>query len=102
MLTDLVIQYGYVMVVAGVIVEGDATLVTASILAHRGYMKLGLRASTELTRKFVDAAGIGFALGSKTGFAVADVDNKIPGMARRVPEFRPERLPFVRIRGARQ
>ena len=42
MLTDLVIQYGYVMVVAGVIVEGDATLVTASILAHRGYMKLGM------------------------------------------------------------
>jgi len=42
--------------------------------AVRGYMKLGLRASTELTRKFVDAAGIGFALGSKTGFAVADVD----------------------------
>jgi len=41
-LTDLVIQYGYVMVVAGVIVEGDATLVTASILAHRGYMKLGM------------------------------------------------------------
>ena len=41
MLTDLVIQYGYVMVVAGVIVEGDATLVAASILAHRGYLKIG-------------------------------------------------------------
>jgi hypothetical protein len=60
------------------------------------------RASTELTRRFANAAGIGFVLGSKTGFAVADVDNKIPGMARRVPEFRRERLPFVRIRGARQ
>ena len=41
MLTDLVIRYGYLMVVAGVIVEGDATLVAASILAHRGYLKIG-------------------------------------------------------------
>jgi membrane protein DedA with SNARE-associated domain len=42
MLTDLVVRYGYLMVVAGVIFEGDATLVTASFLAHRGYMKLGV------------------------------------------------------------
>ena len=53
MLTDLVIRYGYLMVVAGVIVEGDATLVAASILAHRGYLKLGvviaLGALTSLT-----------------------------------------------------
>ena len=53
MLTDLVIRYGYVMVVAGVIVEGDATLVAASILAHRGYLKLStvmaLGAVTSLT-----------------------------------------------------
>jgi membrane protein DedA with SNARE-associated domain len=53
MLTDLVIRYGYLMVVAGVIVEGDATLVAASILAHRGYLALGavmaLGAVTSLT-----------------------------------------------------
>jgi membrane protein DedA with SNARE-associated domain len=53
MLTDLVIRYGYLMVVAGVIVEGDATLVAASILAQRGYLKLGvviaLGAVTSLT-----------------------------------------------------
>jgi len=42
MLTELVVQYGYLMVVAGVIVEGDATLVTASFLAHRGYLALGV------------------------------------------------------------
>jgi membrane protein DedA with SNARE-associated domain len=52
-LTDLVIRYGYLMVVAGVIVEGDATLVAASILAHKGYLKLGtvmlLGAVTSLT-----------------------------------------------------
>ena len=42
MLTELVMQYGYLMVVAGVIVEGDATLVAASVLAHRGYMKLSV------------------------------------------------------------
>ena len=41
MLTDLVIRYGYIMLVAGVIVEGDATLVAASVLAHRGYLALG-------------------------------------------------------------
>ena len=42
MLSDLVIQYGYLMVVAGVLVEGDATLMTASVLAHRGYMRLSV------------------------------------------------------------
>ena len=40
MLTDLVVHYGYLMVVAGVIFEGDATLVTAAFLAHRGYLNL--------------------------------------------------------------
>ena len=53
MLTDLVIRYGYLMVVAGVIVEGDATLVAASILAHKGYLGIGtvmtLGAVTSLT-----------------------------------------------------
>jgi membrane protein DedA with SNARE-associated domain len=53
MLTDLVIRYGYLMVVAGVIVEGDATMVAAAILAHRGYLKIGvvvaLGAVTSLT-----------------------------------------------------
>ena len=39
-----------------------------------GYMRLGLRASTELTRKFADADGIGFALGSRNRIAVVDVD----------------------------
>ena len=42
MLTDLVIRYGYLMVVAGIIVEGDATLVAAAFLAHRGYFKLSI------------------------------------------------------------
>src|SRR6478735_11548618 len=42
MLSDLVVQYGYLMVVAGVIVEGDATVVTAAFLAHRGYLKLSV------------------------------------------------------------
>ena len=40
MLTELVVRYGYLMVVAGTIVEGDATLVTASFLARRGYLEL--------------------------------------------------------------
>lgn len=66
MLTDLVIRYGYLMVVAGVLVEGDATLVTASVLAHRGYMKLSvvmtLAALTSLTMNQVY-----FRLGRKHG-----------------------------------
>ena len=53
MLSDLVVKYGYLMVVAGVIVEGDATVVTAAFLAHRGYLKLGaviaLAAITSMT-----------------------------------------------------
>jgi membrane protein DedA with SNARE-associated domain len=41
-LTELVMRYGYLMVAAGVMVEGDATLATASFLAHRGYLNLYL------------------------------------------------------------
>ena len=33
-------RYGYLMVAAGVMFEGDATLATASFLAHRGYLNL--------------------------------------------------------------
>lgn len=40
MLAELLARYGYLMVVGGIIVEGDATLVTASFLAHRGYLVL--------------------------------------------------------------
>jgi membrane protein DedA with SNARE-associated domain len=34
------LHYGYLFVFAGTIVEGDATLLTAAFLAHRGYFKL--------------------------------------------------------------
>jgi hypothetical protein len=46
------------------------------IPAVRNYMKLGLRASTELTRKFANAQGIGIALGSLNRLAVVDADTK--------------------------
>ncbi|MEP6782817.1 MAG: DedA family protein [Acidobacteriota bacterium] len=66
MLTDLVVRYGYFMVVGGVIVEGDATLVTAAFLAHRGYLKLSvvmvLAAITSVTMN-----QIYFRLGRKHG-----------------------------------
>ena len=42
MFTELVLRYGYLMLIAGVIVEGDATLVAASFLAHRGELELWL------------------------------------------------------------
>ncbi|MBL8233019.1 MAG: VTT domain-containing protein [Bryobacterales bacterium] len=37
--TDL-LHYGYLFILAGTIVEGDATLLTAAFLAHRGYFRL--------------------------------------------------------------
>jgi membrane protein DedA with SNARE-associated domain len=37
---ELVRQYGYWMVAAGTVVEGDATVITAAFLAHRGYLSL--------------------------------------------------------------
>ena len=40
MLTDAVLHYGYVVIFAAAAVEGDATLLTATFLAHRGYFHL--------------------------------------------------------------
>lgn len=40
LLAELVMRYGYLMVAVGVMFEGDATLATASFLAHRGYLSL--------------------------------------------------------------
>ena len=40
------------------------------------WQSFGPRGSTELTRRFTDASGIGFALGTRNGFAVVDVDTR--------------------------
>src|SRR5262245_15043532 len=40
MLAEALIRYGYVVVFASAAFEGDATLVTAAFLAHRGYLHL--------------------------------------------------------------
>ena len=40
MLSAALIQYGYVVVFVSAAFEGDATLVTAAFLAHRGYLRL--------------------------------------------------------------
>jgi hypothetical protein len=40
------------------------------------WMKIGVRASTELTRKFANAQGIGITLGIRNGIAVVDADTK--------------------------
>lgn len=42
MLAELLVRYGYVMVFAAAGVEGDATLLAATFLAHRGYLRLDL------------------------------------------------------------
>ena len=40
MLADLLARYGYALVFLATAAEGDATLVTATFLAHRGYFSL--------------------------------------------------------------
>jgi membrane protein DedA with SNARE-associated domain len=42
MLGDLFLQFGYVMVFVASAIEGDATLLTATYLAHRGYLRIDL------------------------------------------------------------
>ena len=42
MLADIILRYGYALVFVSAAVEGDATLLTATFLAHRGYLQLHL------------------------------------------------------------
>ena len=42
MLADVILRYGYALVFVSAAVEGDATLLTATFLAHRGYFQLDL------------------------------------------------------------
>ena len=76
MLTELVLRYGYLMVALGVLVEGDATLVAASFLAHRGELDLfavmAIAAATSLTMNQVY-----FRLGRRHGIErVAKADGR--------------------------
>jgi membrane protein DedA with SNARE-associated domain len=42
MLAAVILRYGYALVFVSAAAEGDATLLTATFLAHRGYLKLDL------------------------------------------------------------
>jgi len=42
MLAAVILRYGYALVFVSAAVEGDATLLTATFLAHRGYLQLDL------------------------------------------------------------
>src|SRR5262245_41156018 len=42
MLVELFVRYGYAMVFAAAALEGDATLLAATFLAHRGYLRVDL------------------------------------------------------------
>jgi len=42
MFTQIILRYGYAVIFVFAAAEGDATLVTASFLAHRGYLQLDL------------------------------------------------------------
>ena len=42
MLADAFLHYGYAVIFVAAAIEGDAALVAASFLAHRGYFRLGL------------------------------------------------------------
>lgn len=39
-MTTELLHYGYLFIILGTVVEGDATLLTAAFLAHRGYFRL--------------------------------------------------------------
>jgi membrane protein DedA with SNARE-associated domain len=41
-ITERLLEYGYLFVFLGTIFEGDATLLTASFLSHRGHLNLAL------------------------------------------------------------
>jgi membrane protein DedA with SNARE-associated domain len=80
MLARIIVHYGYVFIFAGVAMEGDATLVTAAFLAHRGAFSLWrviLTAliATVLTNQFV------YLLARHKGRAWAD------RLAAREPRF---------------
>ncbi|MEZ5352495.1 MAG: DedA family protein [Bryobacteraceae bacterium] len=40
MIENELLRYGYLFVAAGTVLEGDATLLAAAFLAHRGYLRL--------------------------------------------------------------
>lgn len=42
MLAAFILRYGYALVFVAAAIEGDATLVTAAFLAHRGYLRIDL------------------------------------------------------------
>ena len=42
MIETELLHYGFLFVILGTVIEGDATLLTAAFLAHRGYFRLSL------------------------------------------------------------
>jgi bifunctional DNA primase/polymerase-like protein/primase-like protein len=65
--------------------DGNGKINKVPAVQH--YMKFGLRGSTELTRKFADADGIGFALGNRNKIAVVDVDTPDENMVSNVLDY---------------
>jgi membrane protein DedA with SNARE-associated domain len=49
MLADVITRYGYALIFVAAAVEGDSTLLTATFLAHRGYLQLDLVMLTAAT-----------------------------------------------------
>jgi len=54
---ELIRHYGYWMVFGGTVFQGDATIIAAGFLAHRGYLDLGLAAAVALTATLVESTG---------------------------------------------
>lgn len=52
---ELIRQYGYWMIFGGTVLQGDATVIAAGFLAHRGYLNLGLAAGTALAATLVES-----------------------------------------------
>ncbi len=54
---ELIRQYGYWMIFGGTIFQGDATIIAAGFLAHRGYLDVALAGATALTATLVESTG---------------------------------------------
>ncbi|MEO5924371.1 MAG: VTT domain-containing protein [Bryobacteraceae bacterium] len=89
---ELVRHYGYWMVAAGTVVEGNATVITASFLAHRGYLNLLWVCALACFVTVVENVGL-YELARRRGGSLAEGTSKTALHIQTV-------LGWVRTRGA--
>lgn len=88
MLTAWIARYGYAMVFASAVVEGDASLLTGAYLAHLGYLRLDLvmvvaAAATIVANQAYYWAGRRYGSGRLEALACHPFWSRLPGWLRR-------------------